>query len=306
MDRITAVIKKKERRAVFPIVVADHCAFLLRTTLAAVAQDGEKLAEAISYGYHLYGYDMVLLFSDPYLEAEALGCPVRLEPIPQLLGPRGKKGGSDRRKVILKAARLLKKMVDVPVFVSIKGPFSLTAFLIGMEEFLKMLIENGKKAKETLEEALQFQIDYLRQLLALEVNIFIGEPCASTSLISPDLFAQFAQEALTLLVKEVKEAGLLVGLHICGETKPIIPLLDKIGCDILSIEDITHKTETVNMGGVATETVFFGDEEKMKREIESAQNLNKPLILATSCDVPAETEPENIKMMIKIVRSLLS
>ncbi|MEO0116095.1 MAG: uroporphyrinogen decarboxylase family protein [candidate division WOR-3 bacterium] len=304
MDRITAVVQKKEKRAVFPIVVADYCARLFNTTLAAVARDGEKLAEVISYGYHLYQYDMVLLFSDPYLEAEALGCPVCLEPIPQLLGPRRKKRGRDRRGVILKAARLLKKMVDVPVFVSIKGPFSLAAFLIGMEEFLKMLIAKEKEARETLEEALQFQIAYLRQLLSLEVNIFIGEPCASASLISPNFFAQFAQEPLTTLVKNVKEAGLLVGLHVCGETRPIMPLLDKIGCDILSIEDITQKTETVKMGGVSTKAIFFGDWEKMKKEIENAQQLNSFLILATSCDVPAETEPENIKMMIEIARAL--
>ena len=193
--------------------------------LAEVAQDGEKLARVLEYGYHLYQYDLVLVFSDPYVEAQALGCPVKLSPSPILLGPRSNQG-LDRTQEIIKAAEILKQKVDVPVFVSIKGPFSLASFLVGIEQFLKDLIANEKRARDNISIALEFQLKYLKRLLKLGVNIFIGDPVASSSVISPKLFEGFAFKPFQILIKKIKEKELIAGIHICGDTRPIIPMLD--------------------------------------------------------------------------------
>ncbi len=295
MDKIRQVINKQREKAVFPIVCADHCAHLLNMELAEVAMDGEKLAQVLEYGYHLYQYDMVLIFSDPYVEAQALGCPVKLSPSPTLLGPRSNQN-FDRTEQIIKAAEILKQKVDVPVFVSIKGPFSLASFLVGIEQFLKDLLANEKRARDTINTALEFQLNYLERLLKLGVNIFIGDPVASSSVISPKLFESFAFEPFKILIKKINEKELIAGVHICGETKPIIPMLDELGADILSIEDITSKTRTLKMGGVSTDTIFSGNQSEIEQEIKQA--LNEPyLILATSCDVPVKTDSKNIKFM---------
>ena len=76
MNRIEEVIKRKKRYAVFPIVGADHCAHLLNKNFKSVATNGKILAEVLEYGYNLYRYDMVLIFSDPYVEAETMGCKI--------------------------------------------------------------------------------------------------------------------------------------------------------------------------------------------------------------------------------------
>jgi uroporphyrinogen decarboxylase len=286
------------RRAVFPIVCADHCVHLLGMDLAEVVQDGRKLAEVLEYGYQLYKYDMVLVFSDPYVEAQALGCPVKFSPAPTLLGPKSNQA-IDRTDEIIKAAEILKQKVDVPVFVSIKGPFSLGSFLIGMESFLKDLIAAPKKAEAVINRALKFQIGYLERLLSIGANIFIGDPVASSSVLSPKLFERFAFKSLQILIKKIKENRLIAGVHVCGETKPIIQLLDELGADILSIEDITPKTRTLKMGGVSTDTILTGDKTKIKSEIRQA--FNEPyLILATSCDVPTTTDSKNIKLMMEM------
>lgn len=94
-----------------------------------------------------------------------------------------------------------------------------------------------------------------------------------------------------------KEKGALSGIHICGDTAPIIPQLDTLGADILSIEDITLNAQTVKMGGVSTTTILHGNSTAIREEVNRA--LQEPyLILSTSCDVPVETEPGNIKEMI--------
>jgi len=300
-NKINRVIKREKKLAIFPIVCADHCARLLNMSLAEVANDGKKLAKVLEFGYQTYQYDMVLVFSDPYVEAQALGCPVKLSPSPTLLGPKST-SVSDRTGEIIKAAELLKLRVEVPVFVSIKGPFTLASFLIGIEDFLKDLISGRKSAEAAINHALEFQINYLDRLLKLGVNVFIGDPVASSSVISPKTFKQFAYEPLQILINKIKEKGLIAGAHICGDTKPITPMLDELGADILSIEDITPKTKTLKMGGVSTDTIFAGNKAKMAEEIKIA--LNEPyLILATSCDVPTETDMKNIKMMMEIAHT---
>jgi len=282
LDKISQVIQRKRKTAIFPIVCADHCARLLNMKLSEVAKDGDKLAFALEYGYRFYQYDMVLVFSDPYVEAQT-------------------SSSLDRTEEIIKAASILKQKLTVPVFVSIKGPFTLASFLIGIEQFLKDLLSNEKRIKNAIDTALKFQIKYLEKLLKLGVNIFIGDPMASISVISPNLFERFAYQPLQILIKKIKDRNLIAGIHICGKTKPILPMLDELGADILSIEDITPKTNTLKMGGVATDTIFSGNEEKLTEEIKKA--LNEPyLILATACDVPMTTDPQNIKLMIEIAQ----
>ncbi|MEO0123392.1 MAG: uroporphyrinogen decarboxylase family protein [candidate division WOR-3 bacterium] len=311
MNFIEEVIERKRRFAIFPIVCADHCAHILNKNFKDVATNREVLAEVLKYGYNLYKYDMILIFSDPYVEAEAMGCRLEYSPYPTLIsnselirknfikGLRLK--SKDRTDEIIKSAQILKNKVDVPVFVSIKGPFTLACFLYGTEGFLRILLNNETTAKSIIKIALDFQMQYLERLLQIPVHIFIGDPLASSSVISPVLFKKFAYEPLKILIKKIKSEGMIAGIHICGDTKPIISYLDSLKADILSIEDITLKTRTLKMGGISTITLLNGDKNKIKKEIEYALKEDF-LILSTSCDVPVNTPTKNIKAMIEIAR----
>ncbi|MEO0137246.1 MAG: uroporphyrinogen decarboxylase family protein [candidate division WOR-3 bacterium] len=300
-SKISEVIDRRRKLAVFPMVCADHCAYLQKKAFKDVATDGAKLAEVLNYGYQLYKYDMVLVFSDPYVEAEAMGCELEYSPYPHIKRV-GIKPTNDRRQEIIRAAEILKRRVPVPVFVSIKGPFTLAGFISGIENFLKWLIRNPQKTYTALQKALQFQLDYLQGLLKIPVNILIGDPLASSSIISADFFEKFVWAPLRVLITEIKKKGVLVGVHICGNVRPIVNLLDQLNADILSIEDITLKTKTLKMGGVSTITLLRGTNSAIQKEIESAINLER-LILSTSCDVPVNTPVENIKAMIEFARS---
>ncbi len=306
-NRIDEVIKRKRKYAVFPMVCADHCAYITKADFGEVATNGEKLAEVLECGYRLYQYDIVLVFSDPYIEAEAMGCEIEFTPYPRLIS-WGKGIQSrirdNRIKEILKAIKLLKKNIDVPIFVSIKGPFSLACFISGMEKFLMLLLKDGKQAKIIIDKAVDFQLQYLDMLLKLDVNIMIGDPMASASVISPAIFRRFAFEPLKSLITKIKKSRLIAGIHICGEVNQIVNDLDNLNADILSIEDITLNTKTLKMGGVSTDTILNGDLKKIRSEIENALKQER-LILSTSCDVPVKTPVKNIKGMINIGRKIM-
>ena len=281
----------------FPIVGADHCTRLLNLNFSEIVNDGEKLAEVLEYGYNLYGYDMVLVFSDPYVEAQAMGCQLEFSPYPTLVTAKTDQR-HDRTPIVIEATRILKHKLEVPIFVSIKGPFSLAAFLIGIDKFLRMLVKDTSAVKEAIDQALEFQKKYLSKLLAIGANIFLGDPLASASVISPDMFEKFAYQPLLVLVNEIKDKGLIAGIHICGDTRPIIAMLDSLKAGILSIEDITLVTETKRMGGVSTQTILSGDLLKIRKEVQLTK-LQNHIIIATACDVPPETSPDSIKEMIR-------
>lgn len=280
----------------FPLVCTDHAAWLSHIDFEEAALDPQKLARVTEQAYRKYNYDMVLLFSDAYVEAQAMGCPVRLSPFPTLVGPRAK-NTIDRTNVIVEAARILRSTLSVPVFVSIKGPFSLASFLAGIKEFLIMILKNPSAVQVLLQEALDFQLSYLDRLLAQGVHVFIGDPVASASVISPESFSRYAYKPLQTLIKKIKNKGSLAGIHICGDTVSIIEQLDSLGADILSIEDITVHANTIKMGGVSTSTIRYGSLDDISAEIKAT--AKEPyLLLSTSCDVPIETPPENIIHMV--------
>lgn len=280
------------------MVCADHGAHLLRLEFKEVAQNGKKLARVLQRCYELYGYDMVLVFSDPYVEAQSMGCPVKLNPYPTLLGPASN-NSIDRTQEIIRAAEILKDKLDVPIFVSVKGPFTLAAFLGGIERFLKMILKNENEASQLLRDAQQNQLEYLERILSVGVNIMIGDPLASSSVISPAVFAKHALVGIKSIIEKSKAHGVLAGIHICGDVSPILKHLDTSGADILSVENIDVQTDTVRMGGVGTDTILNGDIRRIRSEVENALR-QKPIILSTSCDVPAQTNPENIKTMLRI------
>lgn len=320
MHKIEELIHRQRKYAVFPMVCADHCAFLLKRDFKEITANGEKLAEVLGYGYRLYGYDMILIFSDPYVEAEAMGCKIEYTPYPKLVsGPKNlyeylklnkitpadfvrlSVHNQNRTKEIIKAAEILKRSVNVPVFVSIKGPFTLASFIYGIEKFFKLLINDETQAKLLIDVALNFQLIYLNNLLKSGVHIFIGDPMASTSVISPQTFKNFAQEPLRILIEKIKAVGFFAGIHICGDTKPIINLLDDLNADILSIEDVSLETKTTKMGGVSTLTLLYGTPDEIKKEIKKAVSTDR-LILSSSCDVPVNTPVENIKLMVDAIK----
>lgn len=300
MDDIKAVIQRTKKHAVFPLVCADHCAWLLKKKFSDVAHDPEQLAAALEYGLSMYGYDAIMVFVDTYVEAQALGCPLQFDPYPRLEGPRTAQC-VDRTDIIIDAAVILRQHVSVPVFVSIKGPFSLASFLAGVEEFLKMVLTDKKRARELIDESLDHQVAYVKRLINTGAHIFIGDPMASASVVSPQVFSECALGPLQTLCREITHGGVLAGIHICGDTKPIISMLEDTGADILSVEDITPRTKTLKMGGVSTQSLISNDIERARKEVTAAL-AQSPLILSTSCDVPVEADPDIIRTMISAYR----
>ncbi len=323
VKRLTELVRGgvPERPVVFPMVVADHAARLEGYSVSEAVTQGDTLARVLYSAYRRYGYDLVLVFADTTVEAEAMGAQVVIpeEDNPFVIGParvsrlepaEPEKDG--RMPVVLEATRRLAKLLEgeVPVLVGIKGPFSLAAFLRGIGSFFEDLLEDPGRARDYLDAALGNQLSYAEAVVRAGAIPFIGDPVASGSMISASMFRDFALPGLRRLVDSVRELGAPALLHICGDTRHIIGDMARSGAAALSVDDGDLRIaragagpDVALMGNVSTRLMLEGRPEEVAAAARECLAAAGPrLILSTSCDVPAETPPENVAALVNAGR----
>ncbi len=307
-----------EPPVVFPIVVANHAARISNVPLISALTDGEILSEVLYYAYQFYNYDLIMVFADVFVEAEAMGCrleffndepPVMVEPIVD--GARvAESGRQGRMAVIVDATSRLVTMAgkEVAVLTSLKGPFSLASFLSGPEDFFASLLVAPERAEFFLRLALENQKVFAREIIRAGGVPFIGDPMASGSVISADIFARFALPYLKELVQAIHNSGSWTGIHICGDTSGILSLLPESGAEIFSIDDMNLSAvraqlgdDRVIMGNVPTGLFIDGEVAEVKKAgVDCLEKGGQRMILASACDVPAEARVENVRALVKV------
>lgn len=304
----------------FPMVVANYAARIGGEKLNRVITNPEVLSSVLYGCYELFGYDLIMVFTDVLVEAEAMGCRIELpddEP-PVLINPAREKARlaepamDARMPVILSAIQKLQRLTKEQVFVlgSLKGPFSLACFLAGPERFLNLLIEAPASADSYLKLATENQIRFARAIVRAGGVPFIGDPMASGSIISPSHFVRFALPYLQELIAEIHSLGIWTGLHICGDTSRILKLMLKTNADIISVDALDMMLvrnelgpETVIMGNVSTALLETATPDTVKRVAEQCLVSAMPkLILSSACDVPPDTPQENIHALVQTAR----
>ncbi len=318
--RLITVLQTAQSEAkpplVFPIVVANHAARVAGERLSRTLTESRVLSAVLYQAYRLYNYDLIMVFADVLVEAEAMGCKIEMaddEP-PVLVQAAGQRAQvvnpfrACRMPVILETTEQLVNMAGREVFVltSVKGPFSLASFLCGPEEFLESLISAPEKAEWYLQRATENQKNFVRAIVKKGGVPFIGDPMASGSVVSPALFERFALPYLKELVAAIHQLGFWTGLHICGDTTGILRLMCATGAEILSVDemDIGFVRQEVGanrviMGNVSTGLLESGGPEQIYQAAQDCLKKGLPkMILASACDVPAATPVANVQALV--------
>lgn len=311
-----------EAPVVFPMVVANHAARLEGYAIGEAVTSADTLARVLYSAYRFYGYDLIMVFADTVVEAEAMGAQVIIpeDDDPFVLAPPrvsrlepADPEADGRMPVILEATRNLRKLLDdeVPILTSLKGPFSLASFLRGVEGFLADLLDNPGRARDFLAVATENQVRYAAAIVKAGGTPFIGDPVASGSMISSSMFREFAQPYLAQLIRSIHEAGVKAGLHICGETRQMLGDMAATRADFLSIDETDLAAarrlvgpDAVLMGNVSTRLLLEGKPEQVSVEAEKCLATGGPLLLlSTSCDVPTDAPKENVQAIVAAARN---
>lgn len=330
-DQMTA----KERNAAFiagkpydripcNLFIGDHSARLIGAKVSDLHLSVEKAVEAQIAAFKTYESEGVGVGPGLGGIAEAIGSKQEysedgapfvsdyavkeFEDIDRLAVPDPVKGG--RFSIILQSAERLVEALgkEIPVSISVPGPFTTAGNLRGAERFMKDLYRNPEFAHRLLRLAADSTIAFVREAAKRDVNINVAEPSASGSLISRKQFREFAFPYLKELIDTIKELGKPApSLHICGNSKKIWEDMADTGAGFLSLDNQVDLAEAkhavggrvVLVGNIRpTETMYLGKpsdvEENAKECLRKAYDSPKGYVLALGCGLPIPTPPENI------------
>lgn len=296
------------------------------------ATNSSLMAEALYQGYRRFGYDGVYAGWEASFNimAEAMGCRLRTlsddistiaegivkeaEDIDRLKPPDPEKDG--RLPIYLRVVDLLKDKLgeEAPIFSYIPGPLTLSGLLYEMDNLMLDMIANPEMIHRLNEVTVEASKRFADAKIRHGVDIVVlADPTASTSLISPEMFKNFAMPYIKEVMETIREAGAIPSLHICGKTSPILELMVETGAKILEVDnivDLRDAKEKVGrrvclMGNVNTTLLLTGDPSRVEAEAKAcieAAAMEGGFILSSGCEVPLRAPLENVEAMVRAAK----
>ncbi len=329
MDRFNDALrgKPKDHVPLFPMIAGWAAVNFSDLPLSKLALDPKGIVDVQIRAKESMEYDALWAYADPLYIPEAFGCRVRfletgpiVDPIPMTItsmkdiaglpSPDARREG--RLPVILEAVKDLSKYGggDLPVLGLFEGSFTTTCRILEPELIMRMVYKNPAVLEALLDKVTVFLLAFGQALIENGANaIFLPEPTASASMISPAMFRRFVLPRLKVLTQNLTVPCIL---HICGDTSPTLEAMGECGAKVLSLDqcmDLSHSRGTV------PEVVLGGNVDPINSLLAGSkqQVVNDTLtclrragtdrfVLMSGCGVPPNTPLENVKIMIRTAK----
>ena len=182
-------------------------------------------------------------------------------------------------------------------------PFAEACSVCGVSEFMEMLYLNPGLAHKILNFLTGIVIDFC--IMQLEAGApMIGAGNAAASLISPELYREFALPYEQQVTRAVHANGGLVKLHICGNTSSLLHIMIESEADLFNVDHLVdlsaalnifnnnHKCTKGNINPVSDMLQATPQQcaEAAKRCLALSQG--KRYMLSAGCEIPAEIADE--------------
>lgn len=332
LERITATVAFGESDRV-PVIaqVFGHAAVMSGVSLEAYVQDGELLAQCQIKALEKYGYDAVFTVMDVNVETEALGSILRYRKNQYAVVeqhaftkdsdwgrsplPDPEKAG--RMPEMLKALRILRRNLGEEVLVvgCVLGPLTLASQLLGAETTLYLVIDDPEKFERLMDFSTEVIIRFgLAQIQAGAHIPLVFDPFASPAVIPHPFFREFEMPRLKKVFKTFRQAGAMANwLHIAGPAQSILPFYPQAEVHISNFdygitpqEAQSRLPNTCLNGNLRSISFVEGNPDDIKAEalaLLSSFASRRGFILSSGCEIPPESNPENISALVEAVHS---
>jgi MtaA/CmuA family methyltransferase len=294
------------------------------------ASDHRVLADAQMRVAETFDFDYVSAISDPAREASDLGAAVEwfenqppaivesralLEDksrLARLKPPDPHATGRMRDRV--EAVRLLAQRCGGDRIVEgwVEGPCAMSADLRGVNTLMLDFFDDPAFVADLFDFCIRMEVEFARaQVEAGATLIGIGD--AAASLIGPKLYDQFVQPGEKRLIAAIREMGVPVRLHICGNTRRIVRGMGETGADIIDLDFLTTLGEAraamgerqVLLGNIDPVRVLRdGTPEAVEAGIaECHAQAGVQYIVGAGCETPRGTPHGNVRAMTRYARS---
>ncbi len=223
-------------------------------------------------------------------------------------------------------AETCRKNPDKAIIVGHEGPFQFVTFLMPMEQFFILMIEEPAVARRILDRMVEFEMEYYRRCFeAAPGQIDVLRPhddygTQISMLFGLDMWREFFKENTKKLVDLAHSYGAFYQQHSCGAVAPLIPELIECGVDALEplqkvkglyVEDLLpYKERMVFHGGIDTQGLLpNGTPEEVRAEAEHyMRSLGKGggYILMASQGFEEDVPTANIEAVYRADRSVHS
>lgn len=319
---------------------ADRLALMPITMMFAGDQIGAKYREyATDYRVMVkaqirtaeqFELDYVSAISDPAREAADFGAAVQIFPdqppaidennalladkatLARLKLPDPLSGGRMHDRV--KALALFKKQVGREKFIEgwVEGPCAEGADLRGINTLLLDFLDDPVFVRDLFALVLENALRFAKAQVEAGADI-IGVGDAVASLVGPMIYEEFVWPFEKQLVDGLHALGTRVRLHICGNTRPILEGMGRLGCDIVDLDSMVPMDEArAKMG---PEPFLLGniDPVRLLRNgttetiaaavAECHRQSGTRYIIGAGCEVPRGTPPENLRTLLDYAKS---
>ncbi len=269
--------------------------------------------------------DGIFFMMDLAVEANALGLPVRFPlwespsvefpmvkqttDLNQFLSLDPLKDG--RVAAFVETMRLMSSQLDILKGAYVIGPFTLAGLLIGANDIAMATITDKETVLGVLEFCLGTISRYARALAAAGCDmIAILEPTAV--MLSPQSYWQFSGQFVKRLIESMSVFPIL---HICGDTRHLLPEMVKTGAKGLSLDSLVDFSAAIK--SVPADVYLIGNIDPVRVMLQETPKgvgravgdllqtmaAHENFILSTGCDLPPETPLENIEAFMQAAKS---
>jgi [methyl-Co(III) methanol-specific corrinoid protein]:coenzyme M methyltransferase len=216
-----------------------------------VHTDAERMAQSAIWSARMMGFDCVVIPYDMTMESEAIGNKISLyENSEDILYPTipnkiwetlddvhipANITELGRLPMLPKVIEIIKRDApELPIGCWQLGPFTQAGQMLELDLMLKGVFKQKEKVAQVLDKLTDMIIKIGNYLQDAGCDyITLREPGVAADLLSPRTFKEFIKPRLTKILAAWKSPKLL---HICGQTEPLLAMMNECGADGLTVD----------------------------------------------------------------------
>jgi MtaA/CmuA family methyltransferase len=326
IERFHDALKGKPRDHVplFPMIAGWAAANFSDVPPSRLASDAGLIVQAQIRAREAAGYDPFFAYANALHVPGAFGCNVRFpgtgpisDPLPftfstvedveKMLVPDSR--NNPALSLILEVVEGLTSYGkgEIPVLGAFEGAFTTACRLFDADVVLRLVLKKRPILEALLDKINGFLLGFGKALVEKGANaLFIPEPTASASMISPRVFRELVLPRLRGLLRELEVPCIL---HICGDTTITLDAMAETGFHVLSLDQCMDLGQArsrlpgVVLGGNVDpiKSLLMGSRQQV---VDDTLNCLRSVgtgkyVLMTGCGVPPHASLENVKAMIE-------
>jgi MtaA/CmuA family methyltransferase len=206
----------------------------------------------------------------------------------------------------LKAIALLKERIGAEKIVEgwIEGPCAEGADLRGLNTLMLDFYDDPQFVRDLFEWVIELELRFAREQIRAGADI-IGIGDAAASLVGPEIYEEFVWPHEKRLIDGIRALGGRTRLHICGNIRLALPVIGKLGADIVDVDYPAPISEARRQTG-ANQTLLGnlnpvtvvrnGTPETVAENLARCQSeAGERYIIGAGCEIPRDTPHENVR-----------